>query len=234
MLALSRLKWLFDKLIDFFIGVIAGYVLYLILGGYITQPLSEIFPHLPILLTVSLIFAIVSVSFYRFYKSVKFHRFIERTSRNLADFLEKWDELHRALTEAIDSREQRAIKEFEDIRAHLLYDYSSRGISSAVRGMRVRYVDEIQNVDDRNYDVVGNLLAQSPFIRMREWFNVNFMYNEFRRNWDIGRTVLVSTIGRFDKYRFGLTHRSYWVLRLVPFPEVEKQNSTEEALEEQQ
>jgi len=55
-----------------------------------------------------------------------------------------------------------------------------------------------------------------------KWFNVRFMYDDFKRDWDIGRTIIVSTIGYFDKYRESLTHLLYWNLRLVPYPKIAK------------
>lgn len=227
---MSRLKWFFDKLVDIIVGVIAGFLLYLIVGGYISQPLSEISPRLPTLLTVSLVLTIIGGFFYRLFKSVKSHRFIERASRDLNDFLAQWDKLHEALIEAIDSRREKAIAKFENIRTRLQYDYTAHKVASAVKVMRYARVDRVQGVVIRNYDVIGNLIAESPFIRMREWYNVNYMYRNFNRDWDIGRTILVSTFGYFDKYRLSLIHRLYYALRFVPFPEIEKQNSTEKSL----
>ena len=96
--------------------------------------------------------------------------------------------------------------------------------------MRYDYVDRFHGIAIRNYDVIGNLILKSPFTRM-QWFNVEFMYRDFKEDWDVGRTILVSTIGYFDKYRLSLIHRLYWVLRLVPFPKTEKQNSTGKASE---
>jgi hypothetical protein len=226
---LSKLKWLLEKLADIAVSVIAGIVLYLILGGYISQPLSEISPHLPTLLTVSLVLTIVFGFFYRLFKSVGFHRFIERVSLDVIDFLQKWDKLHETLAKAKDSRKPKDVNKFEEMRTQLQYDYRAHRISSAVSFIRFGYIDRIQGVAIRNYDVIGNLLAESPFIKMREWLNVSYMYSDFTRDWDVGRTILVSTLGYFDKNRRSLIHRLYWMLRLVPFPEIEKQSSTQKS-----
>lgn len=217
---MSKLKWLLEKLANIAFDVIAGYLLYLIVGGYISQPLSELYPHLPTLLVVSLVISIVVGFFYRFYKSLKFHRFIERIWSNLIDFLRNWDKLHDALDEAVKSRKNKAIKKFEDIRTQLQYDYVSQEVTSAVKVMKYERIDRVLGVHIRNYDVIGNLLAESPFIKMREWFNVNFVYRDFTRDWDIGRTILVGSIGYFDKYRKSVTHQLYWILRLIPFPKI--------------
>lgn len=217
------MKWFLEKLANIVFDVIAGYLLYLIVGGYISQPLSKLHPYLPNLLIVSLTVSIVVGFIYRFYKSLRFHRFIERISSNLIDFLRNWDELRNALDKAVQSRKQQAINEFEDIRTKLQYNYVAQEVTSAVRVMRYERIDRVLGVRIKNYDVIGNLLAESPFIKMRGWLNVEYMYRNFTRDWDIGRTILVASIGYFDKHRKSLTHQLYWILRLVPFPKIEKQ-----------
>jgi len=221
-LTMSKLKWFFEKFIDIVVDIIAGFLLYLILGEYISEPLAEIYPHLPTLLVISLGLTIVAGFSYRLFKSVKFHRFVERNSSNLLDFLKKWDELHEALIKAMDSRKSKAINRFENIREQLLYDYSANEIVYAVKVKKFNYVDRIQGVAVRNYDVIGNLLTASPFVKMRDWLNVHFMYNDSKRDWDIGRGILVSVIGYNDKFRRNAIHKLYWILRLVPFPKIEE------------
>lgn len=219
---MSRLKWFFEKLTDIAVSVIAGIVLYLILGGYISQPLSEISPHLPSLLTVSLVLAIVVGFLYRFYKSVKYHRLLERISSSLISFLRDWDKLREAMDNAVQSQTQKAVNEFEGIRTKLQYDYTAQEVSSAVKPMKYERIDRFLGVRIRNYDVIGNLLVESPFIKMRDWLNVKYMYRDFIRDWDIGRTILVSMIGYVDKHRKSITHQLYWILRLVPSSKTEE------------
>ena len=216
-LTLSKLKWSLEKLANIAFDVVAGYILYLIVGGYISQPLSEISPLLPTLLVVSLLFSVSVGFFYRLYKSIKFHRFIERTTNNLFDFLKEWDKLHSALIKAVESRKDSEINEFENLRAQLQYDFVANEVTSAVKVMKYDRIEPMLGLHIKNYDVIGNLLAESPFIKMREWFNVNYMYNDFKKDWDSGRTILVSSIGYFDKHRKNITHRLYLRLHLLPF-----------------
>ena len=122
----------------------------------------------------------------------------------------------------MNSRNQQAIKEFEDTRTLLQYEYPK--VNSATRLQRYSLIDRAQGVKFNNYDVIGNLLVKSPFNRM-EWFNVSFVQKDFKEQWDVGRTILVSTIGNFDCYRNGKTHLLYWVLRLVPIIKNEKHDS---------
>ena len=151
---MSKLKWLLEKLADVAFDVIAGYLLYLIIGGYISQPLSELHPYLPTVLAASLIISIVVGFLYRFYKSIRFHRFIERVSSSLIDFLRNWDNLKNAMDKAIQSQNQQAIKEFEDIRTKLQYDYVAQDIISVVKVMKYERIDLILGVHIRNYDVI--------------------------------------------------------------------------------
>ena len=211
---MSRLRWVLEKLSDIVVDLIAGIVLYLILGGYISQPLKEVSPYLPNLLVVSLVLTIVIGFLYRFFKSVKFHRFIERTYSDLVDFLKNWDKLYHTFIKVVDSRGQTSTKEFEDTRAGLLYSYPK---ISTVKVTKYAYVDRILGIYERDYDVIGNLLMKSPFTRM-EWFNIDYIRKDFKEQWDVGRTILIRTIGYFDKCRLGLIHQLYWMLHLVPFP----------------
>lgn len=211
---MSKLKWFLEKLVDVVFDVVAGIILYLIVGGYISQPLSEIFPQLPTILTVSVVLAIIVGFLYRLFKSIRFHRFIERTCHNLVNFLRKWDELNDAFDEAINSRAQEAIARFENHRAWLLYTYPK--VSSATKITKYSYIDRIQGIAIHNYDIIGNLIAKSPFIGL-EWFNIEFACRDFKKKWDRGRTILVYTIGYFDHYRQNTVHKIYWILRLVPF-----------------
>jgi len=221
---LASLKWVFEKFVDIAVDVVAGIILYLILGGYISQPLSIIFPQLPSILAVTLVLAVVLGFIYRFYKSVRFHRFIETTYSNLFDFLKDWDKLGNAFNRAINSHNEDlpAIKEFEDTRTLLLYRYPK--ISSAAKLTSYDYIDRFQGVVVKNYDVIGNHLAKSPFTRM-EWFNMGYASKDFNEGWDSGRTVLVATIGYFDCYRQGTLHIIYWDLHLVPFPKKKEQEN---------
>jgi len=179
---LSKLKWLLEKLADVAFDVIAGYLLYLIIGGYISQPLSELHPYLPTVLAASLIISIVVGFLYRFYKSIRFHRFIERVSSSLIDFLRNWDNLKNAMDKAIQSQNQQAIKEFEDIRTKLQYDYVAQDIISVVKVMKYERIDLILGVHIRNYDVIGNLLMESPFVKIRNWLGADYIYRVFLRD----------------------------------------------------
>jgi len=221
---LSRTKWFLGKLADIAVDIIAGILLYLILGEYIYQPLSEISPYLPTLLAVALVFTIICGFLFRLFKSVKFHRFVERTLFNLVEFLQKWNELNEAFDEAITSRNQEAIARFESHRAWLLYTYPK--VSSATKITRYSYIDRIQGITVHNYDIIGNLIAKCPFIGI-QWFNVDFASRDFKRQWDMGRTVLISTIGYFDCYRNSLMHKIYRIFHLVPILDMQKTNSIE-------
>jgi hypothetical protein len=106
---LSKAKWFVEKLGDLVFDVIGGIILYLILGGYISEPLSAIFPQLPSILIVALVLAIVSGFSYRFYKSVRFHRFVEKSAVRMIEFLHNWDKLHTAFLEAQDSDDPKKI-----------------------------------------------------------------------------------------------------------------------------
>jgi len=216
------LKWLLEKLANIVFDVISGYILYLIVGGYISQPLSELHPYLPTLLASSLIITIIVGFFYRLYKSVKFHRFIERMSNNLADFLENWYKLRDTMHEAFQSRNQQAINEFEKVRIQLQYDYTSKDVASAVKIIKSGHVDPILGIIIRNYDVIGNLLMNSPFTDMQYGLFTDIIYKDFIKNWDAGKSIIVVVIGHFDKFRKTLTHKLYWILRLVPFPKLKE------------
>jgi len=211
---LSRLKWVAEKLADIVVDIIAGVALYFILGGYLSRPLSEISPTLPSLLSVTLVLAIFVGFFYRFFKSVKFHRFIEHTAFELLEFLQKWNLLYEEYTKAIESQ---STKEFEENRLLLLYKYPQ--IKSALSGMSLTIIDPLLGITINNYDVIGNLLGKSPFVG-RERFH-DYGGQNFGEKWDNGRTALVSAIGRLDKIREGLIHRFYLRLHLVPFREIE-------------
>jgi len=62
---------------------------------------------------------------------------------------------------------------------------------------------------------------ESPFVKIRNWLGADYIYRVFLRDWDVGRTILVASIGYIDKYRKNLTHQIYWILRLVPYPKAE-------------
>ena len=190
---MPRLTWLLDKVTDLVIAVASGIVLYLILGGYISEPLAEIYPSLPTILIVSLVLAITVNIVYRFYKSVKFHRFVERTAVNLADYIERYVQLINCYNKASSSLLDRDIKEFDGIRIELLYSYPK--IASAARITRMSYVDNLRGISVQNYDVIGNFLAKSPFVHDR--LQMSYQKSDFEAEWDKGRTVLLSSLGFF-------------------------------------
>jgi len=219
----SKLKWILGKIADIVFDIVAGIFLYLILGGYISQPFSEISPYLPSLLAVSLFLAIVAGIFYRFFKSVRFHRFVERVSNDLTVFLKSWDEFNNLFVEVSSSRleDTKLLQKFEDTRTGLQYTYPK--IASAVGITKYHHVDHIRGISVQNYDVIGNLLVKSPFTGMK-WFNREYVYQEFKGSWDTGRTILVYTIGYFDEFRKSAVHQLFWLLRLVPMPKKINQN----------
>lgn len=223
---MSKLKWILGKTADIVFDVVAGIFLYLILGGYISQPFSEISPYLPGLLAVSLFLSLVAGILYRFLKSVRFHRFVEREFNDLILFLKSWDELSSLFVGVMGSSQEdtKLLQRFEDTRAQLQYDYPK--IASAVGMTKYSYVDSIRGISVQNYDVIGNLLAKSPFTGM-QWFQREYVHRDFKESWDIGRTVLVYTIGFFDKFRKSAVHELFWVLRLVPMPKQENQTNRE-------
>lgn len=207
------LKRIFEKLTDVVFDIIAGIILYLILGGYIYQPLSQISPKLPTLLVVSLVIAVVLGFLYRTYKSIRFHRFVERSANVLHDFLEKWNELYRAFDDSIHTKDSKAISKFEEIRCWIQYNYPK--IQNTVRSLsRYSYYDPISGILVRDYDVIANLVSKSPFIRM-EWFNIDYIEKEFKELWDAGRTTLLYAIGCLDEIRRGILHSIYRLLHLI-------------------
>lgn len=211
---MSRFKWVLEKLADIVVDIIAGVALYFILGGYLSQPLSEISPSLPSLLLVTLVLAILVGFSYRFFKSVKFHRFIEHTAFDLLEFLQKWNLLYEEHAKVVESK---STKEFEENRLWLLYKYPQ--IKSALRGMSLTIFDPLLGITINNYDVIANLLGQLSHAR-RGRFD-GYGGEDFGEKWDTGRTALITAIGRLDMIRGGFIHRLYLALRLVPFREVE-------------
>jgi len=220
---LAKAKWLLGRIVDIIIDVVAGILLYLILGGYVSQPLLAISPYLPTLLIISLVFAVIVGFVHRVFKSVKFHGFAERARHDLVDFLHNWDKLNNAFIGAANTRSPEDVGKFEDIRAGLQYSYPK--IALAVKmSSQYSYMDHIRGIAIHNYDVIGNLLVKSPFTGM-EWFNVSFINREFKEQWDIGRHILISTIGSFDCVRQSTMHQLYWVLHFVPILETQEKAS---------
>lgn len=220
---MAKAKWFLDRIADVLVALIAGLLLYLIVGGYVAQPLNQVSPYLPTLLIVSIILAIIGVFLYRFVKSVMFHRFVESNYQDLFSYLKKWDDLNNACVLAIDERlNAQKIGDFETIRATLLYDYPK--IKQAVKTQSYSRIDRMYRVAIHDYDVIGNLLATSPFTRM-QYYNAEYEYRDFKENWDIGRTILISAIGLFDTIRINTLHSIYINLHLVPVPKELKKKS---------
>lgn len=209
---MAKTKWFFEKLIDIAVDVVAGIFLYLIVGGYITQPLAEISPYLPTVLVISLIFAVLVGFFYRFFNSVKFHRFAERTFFDLFEFLHNWDDLNIAYLKASRSLLARDIKKFEDKRTLLIYNYPM--VASVLKLTKCSYIDNLRGITVQDYDFIGNFLMQ---FSGRDKLT-SFEYDEFKKQWDKGRTIIVTTLGLFDYYRKTSIHSLYWILHIVPFP----------------
>lgn len=208
------LRWIFERLANVVFDVIAGIILYLILGGYIYHPLSQISPQIPTLLAVSLILAIVLGFIYRLFKSLQFHRFVERSVQSLHNFLEKWNELGKAFVNVLGTKNPETISKFEEIRGWILYHYPK--VQRIVKSLsRYSYYDPISGILVRDYDVIANLVSKSPFTRM-EWFNINYIEEEFKEGWDAGRSALVYAIGCLDQIRNGTIHSIYRLLHLVP------------------
>lgn len=224
---MSKARWVLDKIGDIIVDVIAGFVLYLILGGYISQPLLATSPYLPTLLIVSLALAIVIGFIQRVFKSVKFHVFVERSGRDLMEFLHNWDELINDFTHAENARYSdstgEAIKKFEDTRAMLQYNYPKIALAVKISS-RYSYVDRIQGISVQDFDVIGNLLLKSPFIG--EWSSSSYADREFRKRWDTGRHILVTTIGSLDVFRQSKIHQFYWIVHFVPILEPQIKTSS--------
>lgn len=215
----SRLKRTLKELaINIIADFVAAVILYLILEEYVSEPLSQIFPFLPTLFVISLVFATVGGLVYRFYNSIKFHRFVETNAINIDSFITNWIKLNNSFHESLNAFRQanydEKIDEFEELRMRLLYDYPK--VSSPIRRFqRYYYVDRIRGIIDRNYDVIGNLLVRCPFTKL-DSFNKERKAEEFLDSWDTGRTLLVYAIGVLDETRQGFMHSVYWKLKLIP------------------
>ncbi|MEM3104494.1 MAG: hypothetical protein QXD69_03200 [Candidatus Bathyarchaeia archaeon] len=206
-------RWVLERLANVVFDVIAGIILYLILEGYISHPLSQLSPQIPALLAVSLILAIVLGFLYRLFKSIQFHRFVEKSAHSLRIFLEKWDELGKLFVDVVSNKNSETISKFEEIRSWVQYNYPN--VQRLVKGLsRYSYYDPISGILVRDYDVIANLVSKSPFTRM-EWFNIHYIEEEFKEQWDIGRTVLLYAIGCLDQIRNGITHSIYRLLHIV-------------------
>jgi len=110
---LSRVKWLLNRLIDILVDIIAGLLLYLLIGDYVSKPLSTAFPYLPTLLTVLIVLTMLRVHL-QVLQILKFHRYVEEVSPNLDIFMVDWDKLYSTFVDVASSRKAR--KEFEDVR----------------------------------------------------------------------------------------------------------------------
>lgn len=202
-----------EILIAIIVDVVAGYIIYLLLGEQIFNILRSFFPNFPQILIAPFIFATLGYFLYKLYTSVKYRRQLEKTISDLYNFLLNWDKLGSAFqnTMSTDSDDDR--NAFEKIRAELLYNYPK--ITSITSTMRYEIVDRIIGVHIRNYDVIGNLLATSPFIGL-QWFQKDIVSREFMENWDRGRAILVSLIGHLNIQRNKIRHRLLQIFRFVP------------------
>ena len=127
-----------------FVSVISAYILFFFLGGQVTSLLESYFPALPLLLTASLILAIVGTLLYRLYKSVRYRRGLERRTYNVYTFLKDWDALNDSFHKAMETNSNENYKEFESIRTRLLYNYPR--ISSMTGSIRCEYVFSIWSI----------------------------------------------------------------------------------------
>ncbi len=202
-----------DVVVDIAAAFISGFILYYYFGGKIEDFLVKIYPDLPRLFYSSIIVAFIGALFYKFIKSIRYRRNLERTFFDIHSFLRDWDALREAFHKAVQNRSDVDLNEFEAIRTRLLFNYPK--ISSIASTMRYEIIDRVRGVHLRNYDVIGNLLAQSPFSGT-QWFQIGYKSREFVEAWDRGRTILVAILVRLDIQWNSVWHRLLQIIRLVP------------------
>lgn len=149
---------------------------------------------------------------YYAYKSVLYHRKIEKTVLDLIEFLKKWDELIKSYHYAIENNTQETIQKFEDVRTDLIYSFHS--IKHIILRHNLTMIDYTEKIQVNKYDFIGNLLQSSPFIESRMFSDIK--NREYFKNLDRGRTLIVASLGEFNPLRSLFYHKLYQTFHLVP------------------